>query len=175
MIRVRHLTLPSGLSAFVRKAANGDLEVFVSDTLEPERARAAVKMALRTFRPASQRAGLLPVPVALVLAGGRTWLRALFRTLHAHLAASAATSAPQPGPAHRSAATAGNRGSARASAAPAVAKSPAPARVQPSSAAASSAPVPQPFASSAPAPSPSASSDGGGGVCVVLLGLKVCL
>ena len=93
MIRVRHLTLPSGLSAFVRRGANGDVEVFVSDRLEPERARAAVRMALRTFRPASQRAGLLPVPVALALAGSRTWLRAVLRTLHAHLAASTAAAA----------------------------------------------------------------------------------
>ncbi len=93
MIRVRHLPLPTGLNAFVRKGADGDMEVFVSDGLDPGRARAAVRLALRSFGPAGRTAGLLPIPVALLLAGGRSWLRALLHAVRTHLIASAATAA----------------------------------------------------------------------------------
>ena len=74
MIRVRHLPLPTGLNAFVRKGADGDMEVFVSDGLDPGRARAAVRLALRSFGPAGRTAGLLPIPVALLLAGGLLYI-----------------------------------------------------------------------------------------------------
>ncbi len=93
MIRVRHLPLPTGLNAFVRKGADGDMEVFVSDGLDPGRARAAVRLALRSFGPAGRTAGLLPIPVVLLLAGGRSWLRALLHAVRTHLVASAATAA----------------------------------------------------------------------------------
>ena len=56
MIRVRHLPLPTGLNAFVRKGTDGDMEVFVSDGLDPGRARAAVRLALRSFGPAARPA-----------------------------------------------------------------------------------------------------------------------
>ena len=95
MIRVRHLMLPPGLSAFVRRVSDGDLEVYVSDALDPERARAAVRMALRAVAPADRRAGLglLPLPLVLLLASGRRWLSGLFRILRGHALATAATTA----------------------------------------------------------------------------------
>ncbi len=94
MIRVRHLMLPPGLSAFVRRVSDGDLEVYVSDALEPERARAAVRMALRAVEPAGRRAGLLPLPLPLVLllAGSRRWLSGLVRMLRGHALLTAAAS-----------------------------------------------------------------------------------
>ena len=95
MIRVRHLMLPPGLSAFVRRVSDGDLEVYVSDALDPERARAAVRMALRAVEPAGRRAGLglLPLPLVLLVASGRRWLSGLFRTLRGHALVTAAATA----------------------------------------------------------------------------------
>ena len=74
MIRVRHLPLPAGLSALVRRGADGDPEIFVSDALEPDGQRAAVRLALRSSRQAGWRAGLLPVPLVLLLATCRSGL-----------------------------------------------------------------------------------------------------
>ncbi len=93
MIRIRRLTLPTGLSALVRRAPEGDLEIFVSDALEPGDQRAAVRVALRSSRQAGWRAGLLPVPLVLVLAATRSGLRAAARALRVHgLASTAAAS-----------------------------------------------------------------------------------
>ena len=94
VIRLRRQTLPAGLSAVVRRTADGELEIFVSDVLEPDGQRAAVRLALRASRVAGWRAGLLPVPLVLVLASGwaglRTVARAVTRALRAHAALSAA-------------------------------------------------------------------------------------
>jgi DNA-directed RNA polymerase specialized sigma24 family protein len=80
VIRVSHVILPAGLSALARRGADGELSVYVSDTLDPDRQRAAVRAARRegwrTF---------LPVPSAvLLLAPGVSWLRRAARALRAH-------------------------------------------------------------------------------------------
>ncbi len=90
MIRIRHLNLPAGLSALVRRSPDGDLEIFISDALEPLRQRAAIRVALRSTRQAGWRAGLLPVPLVLLLAAGRSGLRAAANALRVHALASAA-------------------------------------------------------------------------------------
>jgi hypothetical protein len=91
MIRINHITLPAGLSAFARRDPAGDLEVFVSATLSHDRQRAAVRMALRASRRAGWRGALLPVPVAALLTGGHRWLGRISRVLRLHPLASAAT------------------------------------------------------------------------------------
>jgi hypothetical protein len=90
MIRIRHVTLPPGLSAFVRRGASDDLEVFVSDELEPARARAAVRLALRSFQSGGTRSALLPVPLGLLLAGGAARLRSITSAIRAHAVMAAA-------------------------------------------------------------------------------------
>jgi len=231
MIRIRHVTLPSGLSAFVRRGATGDLEVFVSESLDPARARAAVRLALRSFRSSGARTGLLPLPVALLLAGGMARIRSAVRATRAHAVRSAAAGAAtavaaalvvlvavphQHGPAtagqgsippsqiHASAPThspgltkpghgRGTQPSARASrpsagqsAVPTSERSTSPAAPQPSShpstgpaphpsGSGSSAPAPTPTPTPSPSPSDTGGGSGGGGVCVVVLGVRVCL
>ncbi len=95
MIRVRHLTLPAGLSAVVRRESDGGLQVFVSDALAADRQRAAVRLALRSIRRSGWRAGLLPVPIGVLL--GPLWRRLVVisspisRALRAHVVGAAAT------------------------------------------------------------------------------------
>jgi hypothetical protein len=93
VIRVSHVSLPPGLSAFGSRAANGDLHVYVSDALGPDRQRAAVREVLRASRRAGWRAALLPVPVAGLLAASRAWLGRAGRALRAHSLAAALTAA----------------------------------------------------------------------------------
>ena len=90
VIRVRHVTLPAGLSAFVRKDSHGGLEVFVSDALTADRQRTAVRLALRSIRGQGRRAGLFPVPVGLLL--GAVWrsMRPITRALRSHAIVSSA-------------------------------------------------------------------------------------
>lgn len=90
MIRINHVPLPAGLSAFARRNSAGDLEVFVSQELPPDRQRAAVRVALRASRRAGWRGALLPVPLAAMLAGGRGWLARIGQALRIHPVASAA-------------------------------------------------------------------------------------
>jgi len=90
MIRIRHLNLPAGLSALARRSPDGDLEIFVSDALEPLRQRAAVRVALRSSRQSGWRAGLLPVPLVPLRAVGISGLRAAARALRVHALASTA-------------------------------------------------------------------------------------
>jgi hypothetical protein len=230
MIRIRHVTLPPGLSAFVRRNVTGDLEVFVSDTLDSARAKAAVRLALRSFQSEGSRTGLLPLPVGLLLAGGIARIRSVARAIRAHAVLTAAVgaatavtaalvilvaiphqhgpatagqaqtpggqahvSAPahSPGPTKSGQARSapsrhGTKPGAGQPAVPTSARSTSPAGPQPSTsttepAPQSSSPAPQPSgsrssapASSAPSPSPSPTG-GGGGVCVVVLGVWVCL
>lgn len=93
MIRVRHVILPAGLAACVRRDDRGELEVFVAAGLEPARVRSAVRIGLRSYGARGWRAALLPVLLLLPLSGGMSWLRALARLLRAHAigAAAAAT------------------------------------------------------------------------------------
>ena len=91
MIRIRHLALPPGLSALLRQTPDGDVEIFISDALDPRGQRAAVRVALQSSRQAGRRTALLPIPLVLLLAGIRFGLRAASRTLRVHAVASAAT------------------------------------------------------------------------------------
>jgi hypothetical protein len=187
VIRVSHVTLPAGLSALARRGPAGELTVYVSDTLPPDRQRAAVRIALRASRRAGWHA-LLPAPSVALLAFGMTWLRRAASAVRAHSVAWGTASAVlaaasmavyfagAPAPQH------GPVGSAPPPA-PAVSRSPAAIpsqpgthpRAQPSartSAAApqggpgplatvavrpQSAPAPVPTGSSSPAPLPSVS------------------
>lgn len=90
MIRIRHLALPPGLSALLRQTPDGDLEIFLSDALDPRGQRAAVRVALQSSRQAGWRAGLLPLPLVLLLAASRSGIRAASRALRLHSVASAA-------------------------------------------------------------------------------------
>lgn len=185
VIRVSHVTLPAGLSALARRGPAGELTVYVSDTLPPDRQRAAVRTALRASRRAGWHA-LMPAPSVALLAFGMTWLRRAAAAVRAHsvawgtasaVLAAASTAVYFAGaPAHQH----GPAGSAPPPA-PAVSRSPAAIpgqpgthpRAQPSartSAAAPqgepgplatvavrSAPAPVPTGSSSPAPLPSVS------------------
>jgi hypothetical protein len=90
VIRIRHLTLPVGLSALVRRGPGSELEIFVSDALDPDSQRTAVRVALRSSRQAGWRAGLLPLPLALLPAVRSAWLRAVTKALRTHAVASTA-------------------------------------------------------------------------------------
>jgi hypothetical protein len=93
VIRLRHETLPAGLSAIVRRQADGDLEVIVSTGLSAGRQRAAVRAGLRTMEPARRRAALLPLPALITLALGGTWLRTIGRLLRLRPVATIAVAA----------------------------------------------------------------------------------
>jgi hypothetical protein len=81
VIRLRHETLPAGLSALVRRRADGDLDVIVSTALSAGRQRTAVRAGLRAMQPARRGARALPVPALITLAVAGTWLRAIGRLL----------------------------------------------------------------------------------------------
>jgi hypothetical protein len=84
MIRVSHVTLPPGLSAFALRGPDDELSVYVSDVLAPDRQRAAVRIALRASRREGWRT-VLPVPsVALLIALGMNRLRSAARILRVH-------------------------------------------------------------------------------------------
>jgi hypothetical protein len=91
--RIRHETLPAGLSAIVRRRADGDLDVIVSTTLSAGRQRAAVRVGLRAIQPARRRAAALPVPALVTLALAGTWLRAVARLLRVRPVATIAVAA----------------------------------------------------------------------------------
>ncbi len=90
MIRVRHETLPAGLSAVVRRRPGGDTDIVVSAALSPARQRAAVREGLRAARPERWRAAL-PVPLLGVLALASARIRALVRALRIHPVALVST------------------------------------------------------------------------------------
>jgi hypothetical protein len=84
MIRVSHVTLPPGLSAFALRGPDDELSVYVSDVLAPDRQRAAVRIALRASRREGWRT-VLPVPsAALLIALGMNRLRSAARMLRVH-------------------------------------------------------------------------------------------
>ena len=91
MIRVRHRTLPAGLIAIVRKDSDGGLQVFVSDAFAADRQRAAVRLALRSIYRPDWRAGLLPVPVGLLLGTFRRSIMPITRAVRSHAIAASAT------------------------------------------------------------------------------------
>ena len=93
VIRLRHETLPAGLSAIIRRRADGDLEVTISTALSAGRQRAAVRAGLRAMEPAGRRAAFFPLPALIMLALGGTWLRAIGRLLRLHPAATIAAAA----------------------------------------------------------------------------------
>jgi hypothetical protein len=93
VIRLRHEALPAGLSAILRRRADGDLEVIVSTALSGGRQRAAVRAGLQTMEPARRRVAPLPLPALITLALGGTWLRTIGRLLRVRPAATIAVAA----------------------------------------------------------------------------------
>ena len=81
MNRLRHIPLPAGLIVVVRKDSDGGLEVFVSDSLTADRQRSAVRLALRSIRRTGWRAGLLPLPVGLLLGAFRQSIMPITRAV----------------------------------------------------------------------------------------------
>jgi len=90
VIRIRHLTLPAGLSAVVLRDGKGGIQVFVSDALAPDKQRAAVRLALRSIDRRGWRAGLLPIPVGLLLGTFRRSILPITRAVRTHAIASSA-------------------------------------------------------------------------------------
>jgi hypothetical protein len=90
MIRLRHLPLPDGLIVVVRKDTDGGLQVVVSDALAADRQRSAVRLALRSIGRTGWRAGLLPLPVGVLLGAFRRSLMPLTRAVRSHAIASSA-------------------------------------------------------------------------------------
>lgn len=197
VIRLRHETLPAGLSAIVRRRANGDLEVIISSALSAGRQRAAVRAGLRAMKPARRRAALLPLPALITLALGGTWLRTIGRLLRLRPAATialaataaAATVVIAVAPHVHSPAGTGRKPAGAAVAPPR--SGPAHASATPSPVAARSStggttpPVtsqPNPATSAGQqtpgtaAPTPTPSGTGGGGpICLEVLGIWICL
>jgi hypothetical protein len=64
MIRVYHVTLPTGLDVVARRVAPGELYIVVSDQLPAGEQRAAVRTAIRAARRQAWDFGYLPLPVA---------------------------------------------------------------------------------------------------------------
>ncbi len=93
MIRLQHEALPAGLSAIVRRRADGDLEVIVSTALSGGRQRAAVRAGLQAMEPARRRVTPLPLPALITLALGGTWLHTIGRLLRLRAAATIAVAA----------------------------------------------------------------------------------
>jgi hypothetical protein len=90
VIRIRHLTLPAGLSAVVLRDRKGGIQVFVSDVLAADQQRAAVRLALRSMNRRGWRAGLLPIPVGLLLGTFRRSIVPVTRAVRSHAIASSA-------------------------------------------------------------------------------------
>ena len=91
MIRVDRLTLPPGLDAIARRTGPGELHVVLSDTLDPQRQRAAVRTAVRAARRHAWEFGFLPLPFAVAGPAIRGAVRHAIRLLRAHGAVSAIT------------------------------------------------------------------------------------
>jgi hypothetical protein len=203
VIRVRHESLPAGLSAVVRRQPGADTDVVVSTVLSPARQRAAVRAGLRAARPAGRRA-VLPVPLLGVLALAWASARAIVKAIHVHPAALVAAAgvvtaaavtvavlphqhgvtgppaaggvpAPAPAPLH-------SAGRPAPSTQPSVGPQPTsqPVRsvvpVADHSPARAGGSAPSPGASPAAAgPLPSPSPTQGGGLCLKVLGVSVCV
>ncbi len=93
MIRISHVPLPPGLSALAQRSPDGDLTVFVSDTLPADRQRAAVRTALRAARRPDWRAALPAPSAAVLLAFAAGWFRRAAGAARAHLVTFASASA----------------------------------------------------------------------------------
>ncbi|MGE5131421.1 MAG: hypothetical protein ACM32E_00755 [Gemmatimonadota bacterium] len=93
MIRISHVSLPPGLSALAQRGPDGELTVFVSETLPADRQRAAVRTALRAARRPDWRAALPAPSVGLLLALATGWLRRAAGAVRAHLVTFATASA----------------------------------------------------------------------------------
>jgi hypothetical protein len=93
VIRLKQELLPPGLSAIVRRRADGDLDVIVSSALSAGHRRAAVRAGLRAIQPADRRAGPVPVPALIALALAGNWLRDIGRLLRLHPVATVAAAA----------------------------------------------------------------------------------
>lgn len=95
MITVRHVRLPAGLSALALPGHDGNMTVFLSDTIAPDQQRAAVRAALGASRRAGWRGALLPVGAAALAFRSRSLLGGFVTACrnHAVLTAAAAGTA----------------------------------------------------------------------------------
>jgi hypothetical protein len=213
VIHLERVVLPAGLRALACRDAHGNLVIYVSETLDAARQRAAVVTAIRASRRAGWRAGGIGLPSAgiAVLLGVRTLLRHSVAVIKARplawgaaassavLGASAAgvfittvphhhspAASPRPSvpsaiqpltPQDRTPTHTGHQVRARAAASPGASGGSAPRPAStgqpqpaPTASGGSTAPSPAP-APTEPSPSPSPS----GGVCVIVLGIRVCV
>jgi hypothetical protein len=90
VIRLERVPMPAGLKAVAHLDPQGDLIIYISDALDADGARAAVRVAIRAWRRTHWRTrGLPPAGVALLLALPQL-LRGAARALRAKPAAWAA-------------------------------------------------------------------------------------
>jgi len=212
VIHLERVPLPQGLRAVAYRDKRGNLVIYVSETLDAARQRAAVLEAIRASRRNEWRRGGVPSAAIVLLLGIRTVLWRAAGTLKARPLAwgTAATTAvagasaaavfitavphhpppqaqrPEPSaiqpltpqgqaPGHavhqtHARAAAPSKGGGQAAAA----KRPQPTPT--SSAGSSPAPTPAPSASPSPTPTqPAPSPSPSGRICVVALGIRVCL
>jgi hypothetical protein len=92
LIRVYHVTLPTGLDVVAHRVASGELYIVVSDQLAPGEQRAAVRSAIRAARRQAWDFGFLPLPLAAGLAA-HTAVRHVSAAVRAHGAIAAITGA----------------------------------------------------------------------------------
>lgn len=83
MIHLERIALPDGLRALAHRDEQGNLVVYVSQTLDPASQRAAVTEAVRALRRGRWRAAPPAVGIALVLAL-RVWAGRAARVIRAH-------------------------------------------------------------------------------------------
>lgn len=85
MIHLERVVLPAGLRALAYRDAHGNLVIYVSETLDAARQRAAVVEAIRASRRAGWRAGAgLPSAGIAVLLGVQTLLRRSAAVIKTH-------------------------------------------------------------------------------------------
>jgi len=211
MIHLERVPLPQGLRAVAYRDKRGNLVIYVSETLDATRQRAAVVEAIRASRRNEWRRGGLPSAAIVLLLGIRTVLWRAAGVLKARPLAwgTAATTAvagasaagvfitavphhlpsqsrrPEPSavqpltPQGQSPGHASHQVHARAAAAPSASagrgQAAAAKRPQPNP---TSSPTPTPAPSASPSPTPTQpapSPSPSGGICVVTLGIRVCL
>jgi hypothetical protein len=70
--KILHRALPAGLMAVARRGDDGDFAMVVSDALDPDQQRDAVRTALRAARGQRWAPALVPVPVAASVSAARS-------------------------------------------------------------------------------------------------------
>jgi hypothetical protein len=204
VIHLERVILPAGLRAVAYRDARGNLVIYVSESLDAACQRAAVVEAIRAARRTRWRAALPSAGIAVLLgiraiagrALGTLKLRPLAWGATATTAVLGATAAGvfiTAVPHHHAPSASGRQAQPSSVRPAATGRQPAQGGVKPvaatrtspssghaastgkpspaSTSTASSAPAPTPTASPSPSPSPSPSSL----VCVIVLGVRVCV